>query len=480
MKLSMWILADWLEKYSPVVMIQEGEPVLRGVRLFSTELIFEKQNVYLGLAREFVTGYRDEIICVNGKDMIVLRTNDVDIILNEVFSAFDYYNKWTDGLMEDVYSGCLLQHIVDVSTEILDDPVIVFDYSYIVKAISSRYEEGSLGEEWDHLLKHKSNRIKTLTILNSFLHKSRKIRTVQHVFFEEIGIPCMNRNLFEENANKGLLLVLQQKKEITKGRMQLTESLGSLIERWMVYNREKTLMKDETTLFVDLLEGRRVIKEDILQQLLMFGWKPEDKKVVLKIATSEYYKENVGPFMLLLEKNFLDCVIVEFDNSVVLVVDLALIPLDRLLNVLQPILKKSHYYCGVSYEFEDVVELKKYHEQAFVAIKYAPKKNGGVYYCGEFAMEYILSVIRNNLSSNMAHPAVDLLKKHDREKGTEFYNTLYHYLDNERSIIRTSEKMNIHRNTLLYRLEKIKDLIHADLEDSKTRFYLMISLKIIT
>ncbi len=43
--------------------------------------------------------------------------------------------------MEDIYSGCSLQHIVDESTEILDDPVIVFDYSYIVQAISSNMEK---------------------------------------------------------------------------------------------------------------------------------------------------------------------------------------------------------------------------------------------------------------------------------------------------------------------------------------------------
>jgi hypothetical protein len=50
----MWILAEWLKKYNPVIMIQEGEPVLRGVRLFSVDLMFEKQNVYLGPAKDFV------------------------------------------------------------------------------------------------------------------------------------------------------------------------------------------------------------------------------------------------------------------------------------------------------------------------------------------------------------------------------------------------------------------------------------------
>jgi DNA-binding PucR family transcriptional regulator len=37
--------------------------------------------------------------------------------------------------------------------------------------------------------------------------------------------------------------------------------------------------------------------------------------------------------------------------------------------------------------------------------------------------------------------------------------------------------MNINRNTLYYRLEKIKELVDLDLEDSETRAYILISLK---
>jgi hypothetical protein len=91
------------------------------------------------------------------------------------------------------------------------------------------------------------------------------------------------------------------------------------------YNKEKMVLRDESALFLDLLEGRKVIIEDLQQQFILFGWKEDDKKILLKISTSEYYEENAGPLLLQLEKNFVDCVILEYESSIVMVVDLEFI-----------------------------------------------------------------------------------------------------------------------------------------------------------
>ena len=39
MRLSMWILADWLWKYNPIIYIKDGVQTLRGVRRYSTDLL---------------------------------------------------------------------------------------------------------------------------------------------------------------------------------------------------------------------------------------------------------------------------------------------------------------------------------------------------------------------------------------------------------------------------------------------------------
>ena len=74
---------------------------------------------------------------------------------------------------------------------------------------------------------------------------------------------------------------------------------------------------------------------------------------------------------------------------------------------------------------------------------------------------------------------LQLLMEHDRERGTQYFETLRTYLLQERDIPRTSEQLIIHRTTLQYRLKKIQSLTELDLNDSRQRLYLLLSLWIL-
>ena len=71
------------------------------------------------------------------------------------------------------------------------------------------------------------------------------------------------------------------------------------------------------------------------------------------------------------------------------------------------------------------------------------------------------------------------MMENDRQKGTQYFETFREYLLNERDIPKTSEKLIIHRTTLLYRLKKIQAMLNANLEDPWERLYLTLSLWIL-
>ena len=54
----------------------------------------------------------------------------------------------------------------------------------------------------------------------------------------------------------------------------------------------------------------------------------------------------------------------------------------------------------------------------------------------------------------------------DRTKETEYFKTLDTYFLCNKNILQTAKKLNIHRSTLTYRLEKIGNFIGADLNDA--------------
>ena len=60
--------------------------------------------------------------------------------------------------------------------------------------------------------------------------------------------------------------------------------------------------------------------------------------------------------------------------------------------------------------------------------------------------------------------SVEILKKEDEEKNTDLYETLKMYYLCGNNIAETASRMYVHRNTLVYRLRKIRELIGSDID----------------
>lgn len=86
MRLSMWMIAERLEKYNPEIWIKNGKCVLNGVRFLSDEQTPNEAYVYIGTVKDFIDVESDAVVCVSGEDMIMLNTEDVNEISNAVIS----------------------------------------------------------------------------------------------------------------------------------------------------------------------------------------------------------------------------------------------------------------------------------------------------------------------------------------------------------------------------------------------------------
>ncbi|WP_057762148.1 PucR family transcriptional regulator [Cytobacillus praedii] len=62
------------------------------------------------------------------------------------------------------------------------------------------------------------------------------------------------------------------------------------------------------------------------------------------------------------------------------------------------------------------------------------------------------------------------LYKYDQENGMDLLPTLYHYLSTGGSLIETAKRLFIHRNSVKYRIDRIKQLSDIDLDNHQKRF----------
>ena len=75
----------------------------------------------------------------------------------------------------------------------------------------------------------------------------------------------------------------------------------------------------------------------------------------------------------------------------------------------------------------------------------------------------------------MTSPVLDELIKHDQQNGTDYYNTLRVYLMCERDQTLAAKVLCIHRNSLVYRVNRLKEMIDVDLDNADERLYLILS-----
>lgn len=79
---------------------------------------------------------------------------------------------------------------------------------------------------------------------------------------------------------------------------------------------------------------------------------------------------------------------------------------------------------------------------------------------------------------NMYMESLGDLIEYDNKNGTDLLDTLEVYLMQGRNLRRTSEELYIHRNTLKYRISRIREILDIDLEEVNECFNLRLAFKI--
>ena len=113
---------------------------------------------------------------------------------------------------------------------------------------------------------------------------------------------------------------------------------------------------------------------------------------------------------------------------------------------------------------------------------------GAVYGTVSFAMDFLLSRGKTRFLEKSEHysllaalkltadnggftvPEIDMLGEYDRKGPGELCKTLYAYLICHHSLKETCEMIYTHRNTVLYRIRKIKEDFGLDLEAPEKHF----------
>jgi len=136
---------------------------------------------------------------------------------------------------------------------------------------------------------------------------------------------------------------------------------------------------------------------------------------------------------------------------------------------------------GIGRPCESVLDLKRSFLEALEAIRMARKiaVPHTVAHFEDFMVYHLLDSIRNRQDlERFFNNTVGKLVEYDEKNNTDLVNTLEQFFACKGNMSAAAEKLFIHRNTMMYRLEKIKSILNVGLEDAEELLELHLGLRV--
>jgi len=131
--------------------------------------------------------------------------------------------------------------------------------------------------------------------------------------------------------------------------------------------------------------------------------------------------------------------------------------------------------------FTDLKSARRFYLQAKKAAEIGFRLHdvGPIHYYSDTYFYHIIEICEKEEDLQyFIHPAMMKLLYHDRDRNSELLKTMHCFLQTPGNPARIAEDLHIHKNTLLYRMNKIKTLTGCTLEDGDEIMSLGLSYKL--
>ena len=143
---------------------------------------------------------------------------------------------------------------------------------------------------------------------------------------------------------------------------------------------------------------------------------------------------------------------------------------------------KALVAAGISRPASGLSNLREAYREAkdAVGIAYELSDTDSTTYYGDLKLYQLLLALKER---NLGHlqkfydDSLSALVEHDQRRQSDLIRTLNGFFAANGNLAKAAQELDVHRNTLVYRLERIADLTKLDLDDSDNRLILHLALK---
>ena len=405
-----------------------------------------------------------------------------------VLSVFVRYAAWAQSLQHILSSGGGLYELCVAAIDFFQNPLYIHDENFNILAMPM-WVVGMTEMLVDEVT---GNATIPLEKIQSFQVNPDYIKTLS-THGAQLWNPSYNShrvvyvNIWANDKYCGRFLINEMNSPLKPSQFTTAEYFTKIISIAFQQNlfKSNSALTFEKILY-RLLSGEKIDEPYLLERLHMVGWERNHQYICFQLRLQEdshqllsakKLSSTVGIF---LKKSFSFPV----GNIVYTICNLTLsgYTLPACENIMVHPSKTASMVSGASSSFCDFMQMEEYCRQAGTAIDIGQHRDPDKqhYPFDRYVLDYIIQHCLSDYSPEaICSNAILQLEKSDREKNTNYLQTLQCYIDNNCQQTATAQAMFIHRSTLTYRLEKIQELTGVDLSDADTRLYLQISLKLL-
>lgn len=478
MKLTIEIIYEELKNYFPKIQVYQTSPAFLEYAMLYEENELEESICY-------VTDY--EIPSLNPNSLLVTTKCNIshnkynyitinenvslNIVFNKIIKIFQKYASWEHFLQKILNSSGSLQKMLSASVSIFGNLLASNDSSYLSVFLEGpNYSNGSFTESVSREFMEK-----IFKDFNWNPNSKEPISNDVEGYAKNIAL-----NIFDKNRFLGSISVSETHQKLRSFDGYLLTILGNYMKQAILLYGYYDLKGDnsiEKTLG-KLLIGKTLNENE--KNCLTMHMNNYSESIYYTLVISNSYTFNDDYYHLILRNLSIrfTCMFIH-EKNYPLVILVYMNPTENLSKELTDALKNQELQIGVSDHFTNLFKLHNYYLQAKLALTTAHKlenKNQIIYF-SDYSLEYILTQIDN---ADVLYPTgLKRLMDYDKTGRVSYVDTLEIYLRNNNNALKTAKELQITRNSLLSRLERLMNILDMDVDNYSNRLYLSLCIELI-
>jgi hypothetical protein len=269
----------------------------------------------------------------------------------------------------------------------------------------------------------------------------------------------------------------------TEGQIDIIRRITHVLKLYFQNNHIYMRMAENDIHYLHgLLEGVDISEEIAAYHLNKTKWKISDEYRCFTFVCPVDFAAPIEFvfYVKQLSAIFPKALISVYRNSIIMIVRCADHPVltGAEKQKLDQLLKKTEMRCGVSMVFNNFMRLRCYYVQSsFAASQCKPPPGPALCLYEDCQTDHVLRTLAAGADLRcFCHPGILSLWESGDETQREMVRSLYHYFLNGKNISAAADALHVHRNTLIYRLNKAEEVLHIDIkqpDQKKALLYLM-------